>query len=179
LLKLHDRLLQKVWQLKKSNFWHSARIRKVMSLTPAQKSSRGIRRTVRLLSNFPGLWQRTIEQTPGGNCQWGKSLFVADIKGDRTYRYEIGPDGTLSGKTLAVEHGSDGITLDVEGNLYITGDGVKVFDPQGALIDHIRIDEKWTANVTFGGKDRQTLFITASTSLYSIRLRVRGANASK
>jgi len=109
----------------------------------------------------------------------GKSLFVADIKGDRTYRYEIGPDGTLSGKTLAVEHGSDGITLDVEGNLYITGDGVKVFDPQGALIDHIRIDEKWTANVTFGGKDRQTLFITASTSLYSIRLRVRGANASK
>jgi len=54
-----------------------------------------------------------------------------------------------------------------------------VFDPQGALIDHIRIDEKWTANVTFGGKDRQTLFITASTSLYSIRLRVRGANASK
>ena len=48
-----------------------------------------------------------------------------------------------------------------------------------ALVDHIRIDEKWTANVTFGGKDRQTLFITASTSLYSIRLRVRGANASK
>ena len=82
MLKLRDRLLQKIWQLKKSDFWHSARIRHVMSLTPAQKSSRGIRRTVRLLSNFPGLWQRTIEQTPSGLCQWGSTLFVADGEAD-------------------------------------------------------------------------------------------------
>ena len=72
------------------------------------------------------------------------------------------------------------MTLDDEGHLYLTGDGVMVFDQAGRQIEHIRIpDEKWTANVSFGGKDRQTLFITASTGLYAIRMRVKGANAAK
>jgi hypothetical protein len=82
LLKLRDRALEKIRQLKYSDFWHGAKIRKAMSLTPAQKSARGIRRTVRLLSNFPGLWQRTIEQTPDGGCQWGGTLFVAEGEAD-------------------------------------------------------------------------------------------------
>ena len=72
------------------------------------------------------------------------------------------------------------MTIDSEGNLYLTGDGVLVFDQAGRQIEHIQIpDERWTANVSFGGKDRQTLFITASTGLYAIRMRVRGANAAK
>jgi hypothetical protein len=49
-----------------------------MALSQAEKASMGVRRTVRLLSNFPGLWQRTIEQTPSGQCRWGDTLFVAD-----------------------------------------------------------------------------------------------------
>jgi hypothetical protein len=53
-----------------------------MSLAAAGRSSRGIKRTVRLLANFPGLWQRTIEQTPRGSCQWGSTLFVADGEAD-------------------------------------------------------------------------------------------------
>ena len=81
-LKLRDRVLEKVRQMKYADAWYGVKIRKVMALTPAQKSARGIRRTVRLLSNFPGLWQRTIEQTPGGNCQWGSTLFVADGEAD-------------------------------------------------------------------------------------------------
>ena len=110
----------------------------------------------------------------------GRSLFVSDIEADQTYRYDIAPDGNLSGKTLVIEQGSDGMTLDDEGHLFLTGDGVMVFDSHGRQIDHIRVpDEKWTANVAFGGKDRQTLFITASTGLYGIRMRVRGANAAK
>jgi gluconolactonase len=47
------------------------------------------------------------------------------------------------------------------------------------LIDHIDVPEKWSANVCFGGKDRRTLFITAITSLYSIRMNVKGANLAK
>jgi len=110
----------------------------------------------------------------------GRTLFVADIGANRTYRYNSAADGELSGKTLVVAQGSDGMTLDAEDNLYLTGDGVMVFDSRGRQIGHIRIpDEKWTANVSFGGKDRQTLFITASTGLYAIRMRTRGANASK
>ena len=110
----------------------------------------------------------------------GKTLYVADIDAGKTYRYDIAPDGSLTGKTLVAEHGSDGMTLDSEGNLYLTGDGVLVLDRQGRQIEHIPIpDERWTANVSFGGKDRQTLFITASTGLYGVRMRVKGANAAK
>jgi gluconolactonase len=55
-----------------------------------------------------------------------------------------------------------------------------VFDKAGRQIDHIPVPgEKWTSNVSFGGKDRRTLFITASTGLYGIRMRVAGANAAK
>jgi gluconolactonase len=109
----------------------------------------------------------------------GKTLFVSDIGAGRTYRYDIQPDGSLANKRLLCELGSDGMTIDEEGNLYLTGRGVSVFDKSGKKIEQIDIPEAWTGNVSFGGKDRKTLFITASTGLYSIRLRVKGANQSK
>ena len=109
----------------------------------------------------------------------GKTLYVADIGAKKTWRYAIEKDGRLSGKTLVCEEGSDGITVDDEGNLYLTGDGVKVFDPKGQLIEHIKVPEPWTANVSFCGKDRRTLFITASKGLYSIATRTKAADPSK
>ena len=69
----------------------------------------------------------------------------------------------------------DGMTLDAEGNVYLTGKGVTVFDPNGKKIEHIEIGEPWTANVCFGGSDRQMLFITASKSVYGLKMRVQGA----
>lgn len=80
--KLRDRVFQRLNHLRFSDRWHRRGIDAVMALTPHQKKARGIRRTVRLLSNFPGLWQRTIEQTPGGNCQFGGTLFVAEGEAD-------------------------------------------------------------------------------------------------
>jgi gluconolactonase len=65
--------------------------------------------------------------------------------------------------------------LDARGNVYLTGRGVTVFNPKGEQICQIPIDEGWTANVCFGGRDRKTLFITAKDSLYSIKMRVKGA----
>lgn len=109
----------------------------------------------------------------------GKTLFVADIKAGKTYAYDIQTDGSLANKRLHCELGSDGMTLDTEGNLYLTGRGVSVFDKTGAKIAQIDVPERWSANVSFGGKDHQTLFITASTSLYSIQMKFRGANAAK
>ncbi|MGO8751862.1 MAG: SMP-30/gluconolactonase/LRE family protein [Thermoguttaceae bacterium] len=107
----------------------------------------------------------------------GKILYVADIGAGKTYRYAIEPDGQLSHKKLFCTMGSDGMTIDDEGNVYLTGQGVTVFDKQGKKIEHIAIHEPWTANVCFGGKDMQTLFITASKSIYAIRTRVRGAGS--
>ncbi len=109
----------------------------------------------------------------------GKTLFVSDIRAGKTYAYAIHPDGTLTNKRLICEMGSDGMTLDNEGNLYLTGKGVTVFDQAGNKIAHIDVPETWTANVCFGGKDRHTLFITASKGLYAIQMRVKGANPAK
>jgi gluconolactonase len=113
----------------------------------------------------------------------GKTLYVADIQGDRTWRYDILPDGSLTNKTLAVAKGSDGMTIDENDDLVMCANGrtngVSIFNPAGKLIGHIDVPEKWSANVCFGGKDRRTLFITASTSLYSIRMNVKGANPAK
>jgi gluconolactonase len=109
----------------------------------------------------------------------GKNLFVSDIRAEQTWRYDISPDGSLTNKTFFCALGSDGMTIDSEGNLYLTGHGVTVFDKAGKQIDHIDVPENWSANVSFGGKDHQTLFITASKSFYSIRLSVKGANPAK
>lgn len=107
----------------------------------------------------------------------GKTLYVADIGGQKTYRYAIQADGSLTEKHLLCEMGSDGMTIDQEGNLYLTGHGVTVFAPSGRRLEHIDVPEAWTANVCFGGPERRTLFITASKSLYSLQMRVRGVGS--
>jgi gluconolactonase len=107
----------------------------------------------------------------------GKTLYVTDIRDKKTYAYTIQKDGSLADKTLFCEMGSDGMTIDDEGNVYLTGKGVFVFDKTGKRIDHIEIDEPWTANVSFGGKDMNCLFITASKGLYRLKTRVKGVGS--
>ncbi|HPR62091.1 MAG TPA: SMP-30/gluconolactonase/LRE family protein [Prolixibacteraceae bacterium] len=104
----------------------------------------------------------------------GKTLYVADIGDSKTYRYTINPDGTLANKTLFCEMGSDGMTLDERGNVYLTNNGVFVFNNKGEQIEHIAIDQPWTANVTFGGANNSTLFITAMNSVYTLEMNVKG-----
>tara|TARA_R110000796_G_scaffold35798_1_gene91802 strand:+ start:5487 stop:6383 length:897 start_codon:yes stop_codon:yes gene_type:complete len=104
----------------------------------------------------------------------GTLLYIADIGDKKTYSYTINPDASLSNKTLFANMGSDGMTMDNRGNVYLTGNGVTVFNSIGEQISHIPIDQKWTANVTFGGKDQKTLFITAMTSLYTLKMNVKG-----
>ena len=106
----------------------------------------------------------------------GKTLIVADIGDNKTYRYDSAADGTLSNRKVFCEMGSDGMTLDTAGNLYLTGKGVIVFDKDGKKLGEIPIPEGWTANVTFGGKNMKTLFITAMDSLYSLEMAVDGVN---
>jgi gluconolactonase len=108
----------------------------------------------------------------------GRFLYVADLGAKMTYRYKINPDGTLSGKKLFAEMGSDGMTIDNEGNIYLTGNGVTVFNPEGVQIAQIPVaDERWVGNICFGGKDRHLLFITASTSVYGLKMKVKGVGS--
>jgi gluconolactonase len=107
----------------------------------------------------------------------GKALYVADIKANKTYAYDVEADGALKNKRLFRELGSDGMTIDNEGNVYLTGKGVTVFDKAGKRVEKIEVPEPWTANVCFGGKDRKTLFITASQGLYGLKMRVKGVGS--
>jgi len=107
----------------------------------------------------------------------GRTLYVSDIGEGKTYAYDIRQDGSLAKKRPFCPMGSDGMTIDSEGNVYLTGKGVTVFNSQGERIRHISVDARWTANVCFGGADRRTLFITAGAHLFALRMRVHGVGS--
>ncbi len=103
----------------------------------------------------------------------GKILYVADHGGDKTYSYAIQPDGTLAGKKLFAPQGSDGMTLDERGNVYLTSKTITVYAPDGTKIETIEVPLE-PANVTFGGKNGMTLFITARTTVFTLQMSVHG-----
>lgn len=89
--------------------------------------------------------------------------------------YELSKEGKLGKKLFQIEQGSDGMRADVKGNLYTTTGGkVHIYSPDGKKLEQIDVPEG-PANVCFGGDDLKTLFITATTSLYSIRMKNAGA----
>ncbi len=104
----------------------------------------------------------------------GKFIYIADIGDKKTYRYKIAPDGSLTDKKLFTNLGSDGMTIDHRGNVYLTGNGVSVFNKRGEKIHQIMVPEKWTANVVFGGPNQKALIITAMGSIYSLKMQVHG-----
>jgi gluconolactonase len=102
-------------------------------------------------------------------------LYVADIGARRTYRYRMAADGSLTDKTLFCQAGSDGMTLDQQGNVYLTGGkGVTVYDPEGKRIQTIAVPRGWTANVTFAGPEKHHLFITAGNAVFVIETKMTG-----
>ena len=109
----------------------------------------------------------------------GKNLYVADRSADSNWTYMISKDGTLLNKNFFSVEGSDGMTLDEDGNVYITSPRkkpyfrVSIYNKNGNKLHDIQIPEMPT-NVCFWGKDRKSLFITARTSIYSIKMRVAG-----
>jgi gluconolactonase len=104
----------------------------------------------------------------------GKFLYVADMSANKTYRYTINADAKLTDRQLILNQNSDGMTLDSNGNIYVTGKGVNIYKPTGEKIAHIDVPEEWCGNICFGGKDKNVLFITASKSLYTIPVNAKG-----
>ncbi|BCM92648.1 gluconolactonase [Abditibacteriota bacterium] len=141
------------------------------------------RTLTRVLPDF--LSTRGIAGTPNGiiGTPDGKTLFVADINGNETWSFDVAPDGALSNKTLVCAFGSDGMTLDDQGNLYMSAGanppGVTVVNVKsGQQVGFIPVPEQ-PSNMCFAGKDRQTLYITARTGFYAIPTNVKGANLVK
>ena len=105
----------------------------------------------------------------------GKIIYVADIEDNKVWKYTIEPDGNLSNKTFFAPHGSDGMTIDNKGNVYLTSGKIWVYNSKGELIKEIETPEK-PSNLCFGGKKRNLLFITARTSVYTLKMKVKGVD---
>lgn len=104
----------------------------------------------------------------------GKYLYIADIGAGKTYQYAIENNGDLAGKQLLMEYGSDGMTLDEKGNIYLTArNGILIFNAKGQLIARIKVPHG-PSNICFSGKDKNVLFITAREAIYTLPMKVKG-----
>jgi gluconolactonase len=109
-----------------------------------------------------------------GGTPDGRVLYASDISGRKTWKYDIQPDGSLTNKTLFCNVGSDGMTMDNQGNVYCTSGGIQVFDKSGQLIERIPSPEgQQPANIAIGGKEHNILFIAARSSVYTLKLKVK------
>lgn len=109
-----------------------------------------------------------------------KQLFVNDTERGHIRMFSVQPDGTLDkGRVWAETTGEgagapDGMKIDSEGNIYCCGPGgIHIFDRSGACLGVIQVPEV-AANLAWGDADRRSIYITASTSLYRVRVRVPG-----
>jgi len=105
----------------------------------------------------------------------GKIIYVADIGDDKIWKYTIKEDGSLAEKTFFAPHGSDGMTIDNKGNVYLTSGKIWIYSPKGELIKDIEFPEK-PANLCFGGKKRNILFVTARKGIYTLKMNVKGVD---
>lgn len=115
-----------------------------------------------------------------------KTLYVADTERQNIRAYDVQPDGMLANgrdfinmRKPGKRGAPDGMKVDKKGTIFCTGaGGVWVIAPSGTPLGIIETPET-AANCGFGDKDGKTLYITASTGLYRIRLREAGALAGK
>jgi len=100
----------------------------------------------------------------------GKVIYVADEMRKRVVRLNVGPRGKLSGmQNFVQQQGEFSQAVDMEGNVYIADGVIHVFDKEGNKKGVIEVEER-PISITFGGKDRNTLFITSRNSLFSIEI---------
>jgi gluconolactonase len=106
----------------------------------------------------------------------GRILYVANSDDRNIRAYDVDRDGEVSNERVAVsniEGIPDGIRTAENGNLYVAAKGIAVYSPDGKLVSTISVAET-PSNCAFGGADLQTLYITARTSVYRIRLNPNG-----
>ena len=107
-----------------------------------------------------------------------KTLYVTDAGDGKTFQYAIQSDGTLKDKSLYVSVGADGMTIDKNGNLYLSTrdkNGIEIYSPEGKLLDTLAVGER-VSNACFGGKNRDQLFITGRNAVYQVAMNTSGVD---
>src|SRR5947209_11776170 len=107
----------------------------------------------------------------------GRILYVANSDERNVRAYDIDKNGAASNERVLISGTDgvpDGIRTDERGNLYVASDGLAIYSPEGKLLEAIPMAEK-PSSCAFGDADLQTLDITARTSVYRLRLKVKGS----
>lgn len=107
----------------------------------------------------------------------GRILYVSDADGQAIRAFDLDRAGAASNERVLVSRipgVPDGIRTDEMGNLYVAAKGVLIYSPQGELMRTIQLGET-PSNLAFGDPDFSTLFVTARTSVYRIRVGVKGS----
>jgi gluconolactonase len=107
----------------------------------------------------------------------GRILYVANTDERNIRAYDVDRSGKVSNERIVIANidgPPDGIKVDEKGNIYVTANNLPIYSPTGKLLHTIELSEK-PANCAFGDPDFKTLFITARTSVYRVRLDVKGA----
>ena len=99
----------------------------------------------------------------------GKPVYLSDEFGQTTWRFIPQSDGTLGSPQYFAGEGEAGTAVDGDGNVYVCAGQIFVYDRTGKSLGVIKVPERPSA-LAFGGADRNTLFIAARSSLYSIRI---------
>ena len=102
----------------------------------------------------------------------GRPFYVSDESGEKTYSGNIESDGTISNLKLFAEQGGESVAVDKNGNVYLAAGQVYVYNAAGEMIDTIDVPER-PSQLLFGGRDGNTLFVLARTSLYTVKVRNR------
>lgn len=107
----------------------------------------------------------------------GRILYVANSDERNLRAYDVDRNGNVSNERVlisGIDGPPDGIAVDEKGNIYVAANKLSIYSPQGQLLHTIEVAEK-PSNCAFGDADLGTLFITARTSVYAVRLGVKGA----
>lgn len=116
----------------------------------------------------------TDMQAPNGiiGTPDGKTLYVSDYNNGPTNVYTINADGTLGDKKKFCDVGSDGMTIDSDGNIYTTKgnarQGLQIWNKDGKMIDQYNVA---CENVCIGGKDGNLLFVCTPNAVYGLKLK--------
>jgi sugar lactone lactonase YvrE len=103
----------------------------------------------------------------------GQTFYVSDEAELTTWAAVVNEDGSLRDFRLFADQGSEGVTVDSRGNVYIAAGQIYIYNPAGKLLDAIEVPER-PLQLVFGGADHRTLFVPARTSLYAVRTRYPG-----
>jgi gluconolactonase len=144
------------------------------SLKPFELASAGLyhvtpKGKISLIANMPA--PNGVTLTPDGH-----TLYVSDTAQRTITAYDLDADGNTSRERIfvsGIDGGPDGLRVALNGNVYVAARGIAIYSPAGKLLQTIEFPET-PANCAFGDRDLQTLYVTARTSIYRVRIPDKG-----